>query len=357
MSRGFDTLTVESVEQLTRDAIAVQFARPSTPIEFLAGQYLTLRQTIDGEPVTRSYSLCAAPGEALRIGIKHIPGGLFSTFAHEHLRPGSVLESLPPDGSMTFVPTPGARRRYLLIAAGSGITPILSILRTILRDEPDSDVTLIFGNRSAASMMFRDELCALKNRYLARFMWLNLFSREDQDAPLLNGRIDNRLGVRLHQRLMDMRSFDAFYLCGPEAMISEVTRGLRGLEIESSRIRFELFLRSAEDARAVVARHEARARRYGDQLCSVSVTLDGRTSTFELATDGENILDGALDAGLEVPFSCRNGVCATCRARVLEGQVEMDLNHALEPAQLEQGMVLTCQAHPVTARVVLDYDV
>ncbi len=358
MSLQFHPLTIESVEPLTDDAVAVSFRCPEgEAFRFKPGQYLTLRRTIDGESLTRAYSICASPKEGLKVGIRRQKGGRFSTHAFETFAAGDVVDALPPAGNMTADIDATHALGYLLIGAGSGITPLLSIARSVLEEEPGSTVTLIYGNRRTGTMMFRDALCALKNAHLERFMWINVFSQEAQEAPLLNGRIDNRLGVALHGGLLDIASYDEFFLCGPEAMISGVTRGLRGLGIDESRIHFELFFASAADAERVVARHQARAARYGDQICRVAVKARGRTTEFELASDGENILDGALSAGIDVPFSCRGGVCATCKARLVEGDVEMDLNHALDDAQLAQGLILTCQAHPVGGRVLVDYDV
>jgi ring-1,2-phenylacetyl-CoA epoxidase subunit PaaE len=217
-------------------------------------------------------------------------------------------------------------------------------------------VTLLYGNRNTARMMFREELSFLKNAYLARLQWLNVMSRETQDAAVLNGRIDNRKGAELARRLLDIAAFDEFFLCGPEAMIAEVSRGLRSSGIDEARIHYELFRASAADARAAVQRHHERAQRFVDAVAMVRVRLNGRETTLELAMDGENILDGALDAGLEAPYSCRGGVCATCKALLREGQAEMDMNHALSDAEVAAGYVLTCQAHPLSAHVFVDYD-
>jgi ring-1,2-phenylacetyl-CoA epoxidase subunit PaaE len=358
VTQTFYPLTIESVEPLTDDAIAVRF-HTDAPEAFLfkPGQYLTLKRCIDGEELIRPYSICSSPRQGLRVAIRRLQGGAFSTHAVKTFAAGVVVEALPPQGNMTVTTDAASARGYLLIGAGSGITPLLSIARSVLEEEPASTVTLIYGNRRSSTMMFREDLCGLKNAYLQRFMWINVFSQEAQEAPLLNGRIDNRLGAALDGRLLDIAAYDEFYLCGPEAMISGVTRGLRGLGVAESRIHFELFFASAADAEMVVARHQARAARYGDRVCRVTVKAGGRTTEFELPSDGENILDGALNAGIDVPFACRGGVCATCKARIVAGDVEMDLNHALDDAQVSQGLVLTCQAHPVGERVLVDYDV
>jgi len=352
-------LTVASTRLETDDALVVEFAVPKElerTFAFTPGQYLTLEAHVDGERLRRSYSICVPPKQALRIAVKRIDGGKFSNYVHASLRAGSEVEVLPPQGNFTLEPKRERRSNYLMIAAGSGITPVLSIIRAVLADEPDSIVTLIYGNQRTATMMFRDELCWLKNAYLDRFHWINILSREDQDAEILNGRINNRKGAALNRHLIEIGRYDAYYLCGPEAMISEVSRGLRAEGVAESIIHYELFFASAEDARAVVAKHHARAERFGGNLSVVTVRVGGRATQFELTADGENILDAALDTGVDLPFSCKGGVCATCKAKLVEGEVEMDLNHALSDEEVAAGYVLTCQSHPLTAKVVLDYD-
>jgi ring-1,2-phenylacetyl-CoA epoxidase subunit PaaE len=354
------SLTVVERRALTDDAIAIRFAVPpaeAAAFRFEHGQYLTLRATIDGAELRRSYSICCAAGDARpMVGIRRVGGGKFSEFAHRTFVVGTTVEAAVPAGEFTVPLRPDLARRYLCIAAGSGITPILSIVTTVLAREPRARVTLLYGNRRTNTMMFREELGFLKNRYLERFQWLNVMSRERQEADVLNGHIDNRKGAELNKRLIDIRSYDEFFLCGPEAMISEVSRGLRGEGIDASHIHYELFRASAEDARAVIERHAARARQYAGNVSDVRVRVGGREVAFELATDGENVLDAALDAGLDVPYSCKGGVCATCKARLVEGEVEMDLNRALSADDVRARYVLTCQAHPLTPRVVLDYD-
>jgi ring-1,2-phenylacetyl-CoA epoxidase subunit PaaE len=356
----FVPLTIVERRTLTDDAFAVRFAIPPTAaaaFRYVHGQYLTLRATIDGAEVRRSYSICSPEGEARPlIGIRRIEGGKFSEFAHRSFAVGTTVEAAPPAGEFTVSLAPEACRSYLCIAAGAGITPILSIVGTVLAREPRARVTLLYGNRRTGTMMFREELCGLKNAHLERFQWINVMSRERQEADVLNGRLDNRKGAQLNERLIDIRSFDEFFLCGPEAMISEVSRGLRREGVDPAHVHYELFRASAQDARAVIARHEARAREYAGNVSEVRVRVGGREVAFELAADGENVLDAALDAGLDVPFSCKGGVCATCKAKLVEGEVDMDLNRALSAAEVSERYVLTCQAHPLTARVVLDYD-
>lgn len=355
----FHTLEVSRVASETAGAVRVTLevpARLASEYRFLPGQYLTLERVIDREPVRRSYSICSAPGEPLEVGIKLQPGGRFSTYANRALRAGDRLDVATPEGRFIQANEQRPGVSYFCIAAGSGITPVLSIVRTVLTTNPSSRVTLLYGNKTTASMMFRSDLLALKNRYLERFHLVPVFSEELQDNDLFNGRIDNAKGAEFIKRLLPLDSFDEFYLCGPESMVSEVTRGLRGEGICLERIHCELFSASAEDAALRIRKHDERARRYGSDAARVTVRLNAKRYFFDLEYNGENLLDRASARGLDVPYSCKDGVCATCRARVLEGRVEMDVNHALSAQEVADGYVLTCQSHPVTAQVALDFD-
>lgn len=356
----FSTLKVSDIQPATDDAVCVGFEVPESERErfrFQQGQYLTLRRNIDGEDVRRSYSICSGvDDDDLRIAIKRVDGGRFSNWANDCLNIGDDVEVMPPEGSFTAALMPERARNYLCIAAGSGITPVLSIVRSVLSREPESHVTLLYGNQRVSSIMFRDELDALKNRYMARFQLIHVLSREKRDVDILNGRIDNRKGAALCRNLLDLEAVDHFFLCGPEAMISEVSRGLRASGIDEAKIHYELFGASAADAAVAIERHHERARKFGGQRCEVIVKVDGHETTLELTPDGENILDAALEAGVDLPFACKGGACATCKARLAEGEVEMDVHHALEAHEIDDGMVLTCQAHPVSKKVVIDFD-
>jgi len=356
----FHELTVAQVRRLTDDAVCLTFAVPDSLHErfrFSQGQYLTLRQAIDGEDVRRSYSICSGVDEdTLEIAVKAVPGGRFSTYVNETLAAGDRIAVMPPAGSFTTALDPARARNYLCIAAGSGITPVLSIVKSILAIEPHSEVTLLYGNQRVASIMFRDELERLKNRYMARFQLIHVLSRENRDVDILNGRIDNHKGAALCRNLLDLAAVDEFFLCGPEAMISEVSRGLRAAGIDESKIHYELFGASADDAAQVVQRHHDRAQKFAGKTCRVIVKSDGRETALELTPDGENILDAALDAGVDLPFACKGGACATCKARLIDGEVEMDLCHALDADEVRAGYVLTCQAHPVSDEVYIDFD-
>ena len=356
----FHQLTISDVRKETDAAVCLTFDVPaglSETYRFIQGQYLTLKVHIDGTEVRRSYSICSGVDDGtLRVAVKKVTGGVFSTFANEELGRGDVMEVMPPQGTF-FTPLHEDNERvYLCIAAGSGITPIISIIKTILKREPHSRVTLLYGNQRVATMMFKEELEAVKNQYMSRFQWLNVLSRERQDVEILNGRINNRKGAELIQHLLDLHGIDEFFLCGPEAMISEVSRGLRSEGINEDKIHYELFAASAEAAAARAARHHERALNLAGMVAQVTVKADGRQTCFELGADGQNILDAALDNGADLPFACKGGVCATCKARLLEGEVDVDINHALEDDEVAAGYILTCQSHPVSERVLVDFD-
>ncbi len=358
---NFYSLNIAAVVPETDSAVQVVFDIPSELSEtfrFIQGQYLTLKTNINGKEIRRSYSICSAVGEPrLCIGIKKIDGGIFSTFANGELKAGDTIEVMPPQGNFYTQLNPDNAKNYMCIAAGSGITPILSIIKTVLKTEPKSFVTLIFGNQSTRTIMFREELSDVKNAYMDRFQWINILSREQHEAEVLHGRINNKKGGELQAKgLITIRDFDEFFLCGPEAMISEVSRGLRGEGIDEANIHYELFGASAEDASAAVQKHHQRAKKFASLVSEVTLVSGGRRINFELSADGENILDAGIDSGVDLPFSCKGGVCATCRARLLEGEVEMDLTHGLEQYEIDNGYILTCQSHPISKKVVVDYD-
>ncbi|MFV0276611.1 MAG: 1,2-phenylacetyl-CoA epoxidase subunit PaaE [Parahaliea sp.] len=361
MSDGqFYALNIARVEPETDQAVCLSFDIPEAlgdTFRHQPGQYLTLRSQVDGSEIRRSYSICSGVNDPnLQVAVKRVEGGLFSNFVNDRLRGGDVLEVMPPQGSF-FVPLdPQAQRNYLFIASGSGITPVVSNIRSILETEPQSRVTLLYGNQRSNTIMFRETLSFLKNRHLTRFHWVNILSREDQGCDILNGRLNNRKGADLNRQLIDLKVFDEYFICGPESMISEVSRGLRGVGVAEEHIHYELFAASADDARAVVEKHHARVKAYGGKTSAVTVIRDGRASTFDLTADGENVLDAGLNHGIDLPYSCKGGVCSTCKARLLEGEVDMDITHALESAELAAGLILTCQAHPITDKVVVDFD-
>jgi ring-1,2-phenylacetyl-CoA epoxidase subunit PaaE len=360
LSTQFYPLNISSIRPETDHAVVITFDVPPELAEqfvFTQGQYLTLRARINDEEVRRSYSICSGLDDGeLRVGVKYVENGVFSGWANRDLRVGDTVDVMPPQGSFHTRLDPGIERSYLCVCAGSGITPVLSIIKTVLAREPKSQVTLLYGNQRTSTMMFRNELSFLKNKYMQRLHWINIFSRESQESDLFSGHINNRKGGELNQHLITIREYDEFFLCGPEAMISEVSRGLRGEGIEEEQIHFELFGSSAENAMKVVEKHHARARQHQGLVSDVTILSGGRKYDFELNADGENILDAGLRNGVDLPFSCKGGVCATCKAKLKEGKVDMDLDQALRPEEVAEGYILTCQSHPISETVVVDYD-
>lgn len=357
----FYPLTISEIRPETDSAVCITFNVPEklkSEFEFIQGQHLTLKKTIDGEDIRRSYSICSGVDDGtLQIGVKSIEGGIFSNFANSELKVGDTIDILPPSGKFYTPLDAENAKSYMCICVGSGITPILSIVKSILSREPKSNVTILYGNRNSASVMFKEDLGFLKNRYMTRLNWLNVLSREKQDADVLFGRLDNQKGGELNKmKLIDIANTDEFFLCGPEAMISGVSKGLRDVGIDEQKIHYELFFSSPEDANAVIEKHHERAKRSGGRVSKVDVKVGGRSIQFDLAADGENILDGAMRNGADLPFSCKAGVCATCKARLVQGDVDMDLNHSLSAQEVKEGFILTCQSHPVSDHVTVDFD-
>ena len=351
----FHPLTVTAVERLTDSAVSITLEPPPERaflFRFLPGQYLTRRRVIDGEEVRRSYSICAGlDGGALAIGIKRVPGGCFSTWATSALAPGHVIEAMPPQGTFVFRPDPSAARTVVGIAAGSGITPILSIARTLLAREPNSRFVLLYGNRSTGEVMFRGALEDLKDRYLARFSVLHVLSREASDLPVLHGRLDEARVRELLPGLVAPGAISAAYLCGPAGLSEAAASALGALGVPKSLIHIERFTPGEGAPRRPPVPVEAEA----PATARLRVTLDGVTREVPMAA-GETVLDAALRAGIDAPWSCRGGMCCTCRARLTDGEVEMDQNYSLQPWELEAGYVLTCQSRPKTRELAVDYD-
>ncbi len=358
----FYSLKIAEVQEETNNAVCVSFAVPDDlkeTFQFIQGQFLTLRAMIDDEEVRRSYSICSGVNDGhMRVGIKRVRNGQFSNFANDTFKAGVTVDVMPPQGSFHTPLDARSAKNYMCIAVGSGITPILSILKTVLTEEPNSFVTLIYGNRRSNSVMFRDDLSFVKNRYMDRFKWINIMSQEDQGTDLLSGKINNEKGAALHKSgLIDIINTDEVFICGPESMMSEVSRGFRRSGISEDNIHYELFANSAEDAAEMLERSKQRVETYGEEkVCKVTVVADSRSTSFDLATVGENILDAGMDHGMELPYACKAGVCSTCKAKLISGEVEMDLTHGLEKHEIDAGYILTCQAHPVSDEVVVDFD-
>jgi ring-1,2-phenylacetyl-CoA epoxidase subunit PaaE len=353
----FYPLTVAQVRHETRDAIAVTFDVPrelKQAFAYQQGQHLTLRALIDGEDVRRSYSICSAvQDDLLRVAIKRTPGGMFSSWANESLVPGMQLEVMPPMGHFNVPLDAANEKHYLAFASGSGITPILSIIKTTLLAEPKSRFTLVYGNRATSSVIFRDELTDLKDAYMERLRLVYVMSREQQDIDLFNGRITQDKCSQFLQHWIDIRDIDIAFICGPEEMMHGVSAALQEAGLPKEQIRIELFAAS-------IPQHERKPRKLdaGQQhQTEVTVIMDGSAVSYTMEKEKESVLDAGLRAGLEMRWSCKGGVCSTCRCKVLEGQVEMDVNYALEDYEVARGFVLSCQSFPLTDKVVLDFDV
>ncbi len=359
---NFYKLTIADVQPETDTAVCVTFAVPDAltdTFRFIQGQFLTLKAHINGEDVRRSYSICSGVEDGhMRVGIKRVKNGLFSNHANDHFKPGDEIDVMPPQGSFYTEIDADNEKNYMCIAVGSGITPIISIIKSALEGEPNSRVCLIYGNRRTASVMFRNELSFIKNRYLDRFQWINIMDEEDQGADLLNGRIDNQKGAALHAaKLIDVMNTDEAFICGPQAMMSEVSRGFRASGLTDEQIHYELFANSSEDSEKVLQKSQQRVETYGEEKTStVTVVADGRSISFDLATVGENILDAGMHNGMELPYACKAGVCSTCKCKLVKGEVDMDISHGLEPHEVEAGYILSCQAHPISDEVVVDFD-
>lgn len=358
MSR-FHKLAVADVRQETRDTVSIAFDVPEAAHElfmrFEPGQHLALRALIDGEEVMRTYSICSARDDSeLRVAIKAQPHGRFSGYANSRLQPGELIEAMPPAGHFNVPFDPANRKHYLAFAAGSGITPIISLIKTALKTEPHSRVTLVYGNRSTPNMIFREQLEDLKNTHMGRFNLVPVMSREQTDIELFHGRIGRDKCEALFARWVDVDSVDECFICGPEPMVQEVSEALREHGVDESRIHFELFTAPGEARQRQGMR--ASDTTLDHSISRVTVRVDGQQMEFDLPRNDQPILDAGLAAGAELPYSCKGGVCSTCRAKVVEGKVEMDVHYALEDYEIEAGYVLTCQSYPLTDRVVLDYD-
>lgn len=352
----FQELVVKDVRQETSDTVSVAFELPEDlkqAYRFLPGQYLTIRKIFGDNDVRRSYSICTSPAERdLRVAIKQVHKGLFSSFANDELKVGDRLEVMPPMGKFCPKLDPKNRKNYLLVAAGSGITPVLSIAKTALETEADSTVTLIYGNKGFASIIFREEIEGLKNTYMSRFRLIHVLSRENLGLALFKGRIDGPKCAQLGESVLDYSSVDEVFICGPEDMINDVAAQLEEEGIAKSSIHFELFTSplgklQTNDAQPVIEE---------DKDVEVLLTLDGDDHIFKMSSEKENILDAATKAGADVPFACKGGVCCTCRAKLLEGEVHMNVNYGLEKDEIENNFILTCQSYPKSKKIVVNFD-
>ncbi|THU36990.1 phenylacetate-CoA oxygenase/reductase subunit PaaK [Niastella caeni] len=362
MATHFHQLTIADIRKETPDCVSIAFAVPDDlkiTYLFKQGQNLTLRTVINNEEIRRSYSICTSPADnELRVAIKKAPYGKFSVWANNLLKKGDVLEVLPPTGTFFTELNPDHKKRYLAFAAGSGITPIISIIKTTLQTEPNSTFTLVFGNQNRSNIIFKEQLEALKNKYINRLSLHFLLSREQTDATIYSGRIDTDKLNQLSEKLIDVQGMDDTFICGPEQMIFTVLNWLQQQGIDKKKIHFELFTTPGQKAEVRSKKTEAgKEEGATTEKSKVTVKLDGIAFDFDLPYEGETVLEAALQQGADLPFSCKGGVCSTCKAKLIEGRVNMDTNYALEQEEVDAGYILTCQSHPRTEKVVIDFDV
>jgi len=355
MSLHFYSLTVAQVKKETEDCVSVLFNIPENLKEKFAykqGQNITIKTTINGKEVRRSYSLCSSPlSNEFRVAIKQVDGGLFSTYANTILQAGDVLEVMPPVGKFYTELNTSHQKNYVAFAAGSGITPIISIIKTTLVTEPKSSFTLVYSNKNHNTIIFKEELEALKNNYLQRFQLIHLLSRERTDAELNYGRIDANKLQQL-SALINLKQTDEFFVCGPEQMIFAVKDFLEAKNIEAAKVHFELFASSTQN----ISTQKQETISDTATTSKISINVDGRSFEFDLPQNGQSILDAALQQGADLPFACKGGVCCTCKAKLVEGKVKMNVNWGLEEDEIAKGYILTCQSHPLSEKVVVDYD-
>ena len=350
----FHSLKISKLVHDTRDAIRVSFDIPGELrqiFHYQPGQHLTLRAIIDGEELRRSYSICSAvQDDELCIAIKKVPGGVFSGWAHDTFVRGMTLQVMPPAGSFHLPLSPDHHRHYLAFAAGSGITPIFSVIKSTLLAEPRSRFTLVYGNRASSTVMMRDLLADLKDQFLDRLSVVHVMSREKQDIELFNGRIDADKCRALLAQWIPLDDIDHVFICGPQQMMEQVSATLVALGMDTSQIHAELFGVPAPVTRTRTASAGT------DAPCEVTVVIDGRHYLFSMPRDTMPVLEAGLAQGIEIPYACKGGICATCRCKVTEGKADMDANHALEDYEVASGFVLSCQAFPATDKLVLDFD-
>lgn len=355
MTPKFHALQIADIRKETEDTVSIAFEVPSElkkDYSFKAGQYLTLKTMIKGEDTRRSYSLCSAPHEnEWRVAVKQVENGLFSTYANVSLKKGDTLEVMTPTGNFCVEPEEKSAKSYALFAAGSGITPILSIAKTVLKEEPNSDVTLFYGNKNFGTIIFREEIEALKNQYMDRLRVIHVLSRESLGTDIQKGRINRLKCDDLYSAFLKGTTIDAVYVCGPEEMILGVKESMISNGVEPSAVHFELFTSPG------IKKTEGKSHSNEPKISSnVSIILDGDTLDISLDSTGESILDAAQKAGADLPFACKGGVCCTCKAKIIEGTARMDVNYALEKDEVEAGYILTCQAHPTSEKLIVSFD-
>ena len=355
MTPKFHSLRINDVRRETEDTVSIAFDVPNelrNDFSFTPGQYLTLKAEINGEEVRRSYSLCSSPHEGeWRVAVKQVPEGKFSTFANNELKAGMDMDVMTPTGNFKLDTSKDNNKSYVLFAAGSGITPILSIAKSALYDEPNSDVTLVYGNKGVNSIIFKEEIEGLKNEYMDRLRVLHVLSRESVGNDLQKGRIDKAKTGEIYDSFLNNTSIDGVYVCGPEEMILGVKEGMIDKGVNEDMIHFELFTSPSSTQEKI-----AMPTNSPKVDSNVTIILDDDEYEISLESTGVNILDAAQDSGADLPFACKGGVCCTCKAKILEGSASMDVNYALEPDEVEAGYILTCQAHPTSDKLVISFD-
>jgi ring-1,2-phenylacetyl-CoA epoxidase subunit PaaE len=357
VNADFHKLKIAEVRRETADSVSIRFEIPPVlkdVFTFKAGQHLTLRTDMNGEDLRRNYSVCVAPHEnEIRIAVKQMPGGRFSSWANANLKQGAEIEVLPPLGRFVIPQSDGSEPYYIALAGGSGITPVLSILKTVLKENPRARFTLLYGNRDSASIMFLEELAGLKNRYLGRLEVYHFLENEAEEIELFNGRLDTAKCEEVFSTLVDVKSADAFFICGPGPMMDAAEAALVARGVAPERIFIERFTTGKVSAEQLARDEALQQKAQGTQL---TVTLDGRRSKIAFNAEKGNILESVQAAGLPAPYACKGGVCSTCRAKVLSGSVAMKKNYGLSDEEVAQGYVLTCQSVPTSDEVTLSYD-
>lgn len=353
----FHKLRVSDVRRETEDTVSVAFDVPTElqdEYNFIQGQYLTFKLDINGEQIRRNYSICTSPlDNDLRVAIKKVEGGLFSTYANEKLNVGDELEVMTPLGRFYTEINPENEKHYVAFAAGSGITPVMAHMKTVLAKEPKSEFTLIYGNKNTGSIIFREEIEDLKNEYMERLRVFHVLSREANEYPFLQGHINGEKCDTFFKYFIQPEGIDEVFICGPAPMIDAVRDAMESAGVDRKNVHFELF-----------ASPQQLAERKGEKVhtgienikAKVTIILDGMATEFDMQSEDTNILDVALKNGADLPFACKGGVCATCRAKLDSGEVAMDVNYSLEPDEVERGFILTCQAHPTTEEVTVNFD-
>lgn len=359
MSTTFHPLKIKKIKRETPECVSLSFDVPEELKEnfkFTQGQYLTFKRENNGEEIRRSYSICASPcDDELKVAVKKIEDGAFSSYINDQAKEGDVLEVMMPQGSFFTELKEEHKKTYVAFVAGSGITPVMSIIKAVLKNEPESNFVLVYGNRNKANIIFKEDIEALKNRYMERFSIYHILSRELADADLLSGRINAEKAQFFLDHIVPVDHIDEVFLCGPEEMILSVRDTLQNAGTEANKIHFELFYSAAAEQKK--KDHAKAVNRDDDQYSKVTVKLDASALNLDLAYHGQTILDAALQNGADLPYACKGGVCATCKCKLEKGEVEMDINYSLEQDELDAGFILSCQAHPRSEEVVVNFDI